>query len=319
MKILAVFTGGTIGCTREEGVISPDSQNARLLLEMYRNSGGKAVFETAESYCILSENLCATHLEQLKNCLAERMNGFDGVIVTHGTDSLQYTAAYLGYLFGDSDVPIVLVSANYPLADNRSNGLANFTAAADFIGSGERKGVFVAYQNTGEPFVRIHRATRLLPHLPYSDSVFSMADMPYGRVENGVFYRNPDYRTAADKTDFKSCKLNRQVLYLRPYVGIRYPELGGDTKAVLLEGWHSGTLPTDSEKLKAFCKRAQEKKIPVFLTGSVDGFEYESKQQYAAMGIIPLPAASPIAMYMKLWLTDEIDKVFIPCGEDLME
>lgn len=319
MKILAVFTGGTIGCTRGEGVLSPDSQNTRLLLEMYHNSGGNAVFDTVEPYRILSENLSVAHLEKLRSCLAERMNGFDGVIVTHGTDSLQYTAAYLGYLFRDSDVPIALVSANYPLADSRSNGLANFTAAVDFIGSGVGKGAFVAYQNTGEPFARIHRATRILPHLPYSDSVFSMADMPYGRVENGDFYRNPDYCAAADKTDFKNCKLNGQVLFLRPYVGICYPELNDNTKAVLFEGWHSGTLPTDSENLKAFCKKAQEKKIPVFLTGSVDGFEYESKQQYAAMGIIPLPVASPIAMYMKLWLTDKINKVFLSCGEDLME
>ena len=319
MKVLAVFTGGTIGSTREEGVISPDSQNARLLLEMYRNSGGNAAFETVEPYRILSENLSATYLEQLRSCIAERINGFDGVIVTHGTDSLQYTAAYLGYLFCDSDVPIVLVSANYPLADIRSNGLKNFTAAVDFIRSGVGKGVFVAYQNTGEPFARIHRATRLLPHLPYSDSVFSMADMPYGTVENGVFCCHPDYRAAADKTDFKNCKLSGQVLFLRPYVGIRYPDLSADTKAVLMEGWHSGTLPTDSEQLKAFCKKAQERKIPVLLTGSADGFEYESKRQYATMGIIPLPVASPIAMYMKLWLTDEIDKVFLPCGEDLIE
>ena len=53
-------------------------------------------------------------------------NAYDGVIITHGTDTLQYTAAFTGYIMAGAQIPIVLVSANYVLEDVRSNGVDNF-------------------------------------------------------------------------------------------------------------------------------------------------------------------------------------------------
>lgn len=69
------------------------------------------------------------------------MNSYDGIVVTHGTDTLQYTSAFLAYIFDGLNVPIVLVSANYPLDDSRSNGFENFVGAIDFIKSGSGNGV----------------------------------------------------------------------------------------------------------------------------------------------------------------------------------
>jgi L-asparaginase len=63
---------------------------------------------------------------------------------------MPYTAAYLGLKLGLCDIPVVLVSAAYPLSDSRSNGLDNFRGAVDFIRSGVGKGVFVSYRNSGE-------------------------------------------------------------------------------------------------------------------------------------------------------------------------
>lgn len=303
MKILVVFTGGTISCSSENGVLSPDSSNRFLLLEQYKNNGGKAEFVTAAPYQILSENLTAENLEQLKICLKENITpDLDGVIVTHGTDTLQYTAAYLGYVFSKSEIPVVLVSANFPLADSRSNGAENFAAAAEFIGSGKHRGVYVSYKNTGEA-PKIHRATRLLPHLPYDDRLFSLTTG----------------KETADKADFSQSSLNGTVLYVKPCVGITYPQLSEKIKAVLLEGWHSGTLPTASAALKNFCENAAQKNIPVFLTGNTDGFEYESKTAFETLKIQALPPASPIAMYVKLWLCENTEDVLKPCGGDFAE
>ena len=51
---------------------------------------------------------------------------YEGIIVTTGTDTLAYSSAALGYAFGELSVPMVTVSANYPLSDERSNGFSNF-------------------------------------------------------------------------------------------------------------------------------------------------------------------------------------------------
>lgn len=301
MTVFTVFTGGTISCSAKDGVLAPDNQNGFFLLDLAKQAGVKAAFETTQPYTILSENLGAEHLKALRRCLKNAAaDGFDKIIVTHGTDTLAYTAAYLDLVFGSADISVVLVSANYPLADKRSNGLQNFLAAVSLLESGER-GVFVTYQNTGDSAVTVHRAARLLPHTPYDDRVESVFNMPYGVVRDGIFEKNTAFREDV-REDLSDCELNGRVLPVRPYVGITYPALTNDVKAVLLEGWHSGTLPVESEALQSFCREAAEKQIPVYLTGDRDGFAYESKQAFKTLCVRPLPPMSPIEAYMRLWL-----------------
>lgn len=299
MRILTVFTGGTIGSSLSEGAISPKTENAFLLLNLYKEKYGAAEFDTVAPYTILSENLRAEYLEKLRSCVEENLGrGYDGIIVTHGTDTLQYSAAYLDLVLGITDVPVVLVSSNYPLSDSRANGLDNFAAAVSFIRSKEGRGVFVSYLNRGEEGTAIHRGAEVLPHQPFDDRIFSLFDNIYGTVKEGEFVKNPDYRER-EREDL-SGKPSGRVVFLRPYVGMTYPELPDDTKAVLLEGWHSGTLPTAHNELREFCEKAKECGVPVYLTGSIQGFEYESKLLFDSMGIKVLPPMSPIAAYVML-------------------
>lgn len=46
MRILTVFTGGTIGSSLSEGAISPKTENAFLLLNLYKEKYGAAEFDT---------------------------------------------------------------------------------------------------------------------------------------------------------------------------------------------------------------------------------------------------------------------------------
>lgn len=310
MTILTIFTGGTIACSRTGGVLSPDGGNSYLLLDLYRQTDNAVAFETAQPYFILSETLSPAHWERLYNCIKSHdWSRFDGVIVTHGTDTLPYTAAYLGLRLGLCEKPVVLVSANYPLTDSRSNGLSNFTGAVDFIRSGGKKGVFVSYQNTGEP-LRIHRATRVLLQKSYSDDVVSVHDGWFATVEHHQVTLNPAF--SDDEPALPSVAGDGRVLWLRAHPGMVYPEPVG-CKAVLLEGYHSGTLNTDSEDLKAFCEQCRQLSVPVFLTGSEEGFDYQSKQAFEALGIRVLPSVSPVTAYVGLHLVQHERKALNSC------
>ncbi len=55
MKILTLFTGGTIACSSKGGVLSPDKDNGFLLLDMYRETDGTVDFTAEMPYSILSE------------------------------------------------------------------------------------------------------------------------------------------------------------------------------------------------------------------------------------------------------------------------
>ena len=320
MKILVVFTGGTISCTQENGILSADERNSYLLLDMYNRIDGSAEFEMLKPYTILSENLSGDNLMMLYNAMKNYdFSEFDGIIVTHGTDTLQYTSAFLGYAFSDCILPIVVVSANYPLADSRSNGFANFCAAMAFIKARKGRGAFTAYQNNGD-IPQIHRATRLLAHSAYSDRLHSVFDVPFGYIENGNFVNNPSYKESENEYVFEKADISSRndLIVIRSGVDINYPQADSNTKAVLIEGFHSGTLATGLTPLKNFCKQAKKLGIPVFLTGVCGGFEYESKMIFEELSISALPAAAPIAMEMKLRLLKKqnIGKVFMPCGGD---
>lgn len=324
MKILTVFTGGTIGSSIKDGVISPDTGNSYLLLDMYSEIDGQTEFVTAQPFSILSENICEQNMVGIYDCILQNyVPDLDGIIVTHGTDTLQYTAAFLSYAFGICETPVVIVSANYPLADKRSNGLSNFSAAVDFIKSKQGRGVFVAYTNSGEA-QQIHRASRVLTHLPYSDLIFSVFNQPYGQIRNGNFIKNNGYFEKADDAGriFPSDGfLTEKVISIKAVPNGDYGEVSADLKAVLIETFHSGTLNTASPKLVAFCRKAGALNVPVFLAGVCKGFNYESKSLFQNLGLRVLPAASPIAMYIKLKMlaSSDFDKLYLSVGGDLVE
>ena len=296
MKITVIFTGGTIACSNRNGALSPDGANSFTLA-----LDGSVEFETLSPYFILSENLGCEHWEKLSDCV-KSVRGSDGVIVTHGTDTMPYTAAYLGLKLGLCDIPVVLVSAAYPLSDSRSNGLDNFRGAVDFIRSGVGKGVFVSYKNSGEN-VRLHRAASVLPHQPYSDSVLSLRDNYFAEIVGGEVVLNPGFEEESFG-DFSECKPNGKVLWLRAHPGIVYPPVDG-AKAVLLEGYHSGTLPTAREDFRSFCESASTAGVLLYLTGSEEGFDYESKQAFDELGINVLPPMSPVTAYVMLLLKSQ--------------
>lgn len=310
-KILFLFTGGTIGSTAGDAFIAPDAEKPRKLLAAYgRQYGLRFAYETSEPFTILSENSSGstlyTLIESARAAVLSRK--YDGIIVTHGTDTLQYSAAALSYALGLSEIPVLLVSANLPIENAASNGVRNLHAALCFLNARPKdcRGVWVAYQN-GTALPEIHRASRLLAHSAFSDQLCSIAPGPFGTVsEGGSFTRNPAYTERPNETDpIVPPALHAEepgLLRIVPSPGLVYPALSENVRAILHESYHSGTLNLESASARAFFKDAAERKIPVFLSGTMPGVPYESARDFDRFGIIPLPGRAPIALYMKLWL-----------------
>ena len=116
-KFLFVFTGGTIGSTVKGEYISTDVKKPYILIEGYKERYGElGAYDTLTPYTILSENLNGKHMTALIKTVKDNLNGgYEGIIVTHGTDTLAYSASALSYALGNCKVPVCLVSANYPL------------------------------------------------------------------------------------------------------------------------------------------------------------------------------------------------------------
>lgn len=313
MKIKVIFTGGTIGSqVKEDGYIAPKGKAPYELIEFYQKENPDNIeFETIEPYCILSENLTAKELNQLISCVKNVLmkDYIDGIIITHGTDTLQYSAAILSYVLGSANVPILLVSSDFSLEDNRANGYINFANAVKFIEQRHGKGVFVSYCNKGgKPM--IHRGAKLLQHKTFSADVESIKNEWYGRFEKDTFIcreeavlKNIDKKSMFQMEEKVHLNSNSmEILRIVPYVGMEYPAIGGTVKVILHESYHSGTIAI-SDALKRFAKMAKKREIPFYITGlTQEDNDYETVAEYKKMGIIPLLDTAPIAQYCKLWL-----------------
>lgn len=309
MKILVIFTGGTIGSLLNDGWISPDGHTKRELIRHYEKAYGKDVaFVTKEPYSILSENLSADEINLLvKTVCDSAKQDYDGIIVTHGTDTLQYSAAALSFALGKDSIPVLLVSSNFPLDDPRTNGHVNFAAAVEFIKEKKGRGVFVAYRNDNRP-VRFHRGISILTHREADDSVYSIGGKHYAELtENGVAVINENEGNDIKAGDFSLCD-SPKVLVVDACPGELYEYNVENYNAVILRPYHSGTLNTADGKFEAFCLRADKSGVPVFVVNVKEGETYLSSKEFDRLKIIPVYSSTFVSTYVRLWIAISRDE-----------
>lgn len=305
MKILVIFTGGTIGSAERNGWISPLGSTKSLLIDNYlKKSNGSVQFALASPYTVLSENLCADNLNTLIKCVRENMEkGFEQMIVCHGTDTLQYSAAALSYAFSGEKLQLVFASSNYPLKNEKANGFANFEAAVEFIKSIEISGVFAAYKNGGKN-AEIHNALRLVCHREADDGLYSIDGNPIASYDGHKIILNSSYCFSDSHERLLNVCFpeNSGVLAVSSVPADDFSYSLNGIKAVIIRPYHSGTLDTGSKCFKEFCKRAKEKDIPVFAVNVKAEARYESTRAFDELGITVLPFCSFPAVYVKMWL-----------------
>ncbi len=321
--ILLLATGGTIDSAEQNGIISLAKDDRPAILKRYEAQFGTdgLTFQTKSPYRILSENLDGAHLNLLlshveKTLAAQKNAGAallpDGILVLHGTDTLQYTAAALGLCFSDTPVPILLVSANYVPGHPLSNGLENFRRAVEAVMEEASPGVYVSWQNSGDREARLYPAASLLPHLPYEDILFSLpdAELP-GAYETAS--GNPSCTDMLIKSLHRCCpglslpgpgsRLSdpSPVLLVTPAPGQPLPQTEKSTKAVLFSTYHSGTLKTAGAEFGNFVTRAGQAGISCYVLSGERTSAYESTKAFSSLGLIPLPRLSPVTAYLLLW------------------
>lgn len=310
MKILLIKTGGTIGSSDKCGTINI---NRSIDIEsIYKEKYADDVeFTVSTPVTLLSENYKADKWQALAEGLQrENLENYHGVIITHGSDTLSYTAALLGMLFSYVEIPIVLVAADYPLEYERSNGLQNFKSAVDVIKSGKVKGVFAAYGDEKESTVYL--STRIIESDPYCDKFSAFGGEVFGYTKNDAFIINKSFvnPTEDEILTNRGIKLKKipdfknNILLIRPYPNMDYSAVNlSNVKAVLHYLYHSATACTagdDTSSIK-FIEKCNELNIPVYLASfKENNSEYATSREMEKLKINKMYNISTEAAYMKL-------------------
>jgi L-asparaginase len=309
--ILLVFTGGTIGSQISHGTIDTDANAGFQLLQLFaqRDPDHERIqFTCLQPLQLLSENMHPQAWQQIIAAVeSQDLSQFDGIIVTHGTDTLAYSAATLGIYFNGLKIPLLVVSSNYPLDHPLANGLNNFICAVDYIRQRRQAGVFVPYQNPGQ-VMHVHIGTRLSNCLPLSGDFISVQSKPHLSYENGLFtplHALPDKHT-------EGIKLNNQfvrILLIKPYPGLNYRGFGLENVDVVLHDlYHSGTACASEQwgqdnSLLAFCAHCRQSGIPFYMAPAIKSeAAYSSTHQILACGGKMIWNTSLESAYAKLGL-----------------
>jgi len=272
-KVLVIFTGGTIGSSVSAGVINTANTQAFKLLQQFQDADPQAQdiqFTPLQPLQILSENMAPVAWQILINAIeSQDLAGYDGIIITHGTDTLAYTAAALSYYFNALKVPMLLVSSDYSLDDARANGLSNFRCAVEFIRQGIRAGVFVPYANQNQT-MQVHHAARLTCSLQLSGDFYSVQNKPFMHYDNQVFTQLDASLPAASGIKL-SAKFSERIIMLKPYPGLNYANIKLERGDVILHDlYHSGTACASNEwgeqySLVTFIERCTQHDVKVYL------------------------------------------------------
>lgn len=68
--------------------------------------------------------------------IGQMHSGYDGIVVTHGTDTMAYTASILSFMLHNIPIPIVLTGSQLPILHPLTDGVENLRCAFAMAASG---------------------------------------------------------------------------------------------------------------------------------------------------------------------------------------
>lgn len=141
-KILLLTTGGTIASLPGgEGLEPQRSEVMERELNQLRTYYDITVRDVI---CLDSSNIRPEEWQLIAAHIFEDREGYDGIVVSHGTDTMAYTASAVTFMLPDIDLPVVFTGSQLPLADMLSDGPDNLRTAFAMAASGY-PGVFLAF------------------------------------------------------------------------------------------------------------------------------------------------------------------------------
>ena len=141
-KILLLTTGGTIASLPgSEGLEPRRSQVMERELNQLRTYYAITVEDVM---CLDSSNISPQEWQTLAKTVFARRKGFDGIVISHGTDTMAYTASAVTFMLPNISLPVVFTGSQLPLADVLSDGPDNLRTAFAMAASGQ-PGIFLAF------------------------------------------------------------------------------------------------------------------------------------------------------------------------------
>jgi len=325
-NITILHTGGTIASKvdyRTGGVsakFSPEEMEEKFP-EIFKlaNIKSKLVFQ------MFSEDMEPEHWQILaREVKKEVEHGAEGVIITHGTDTMQYTANALSFMLENLSKPVILVGAQRSSDRGSSDAGRNIICAVNFIVKSDFAGVAVCmHKRSGDDSCYIHKGVKVRKiHSSRRDAFRSVNVLPLAEVtkEGRIIPLNKDYEKKGKNDVVLKDKIEKKVEIVKIHPGFNYEiikmleEKG--YKGIILEGTGLGHAQVNvldeytknHERLLDTIKNTIDKGVVVVMTtqtifGRVNMNVYSTGRDLQKAGVISGEDMMPETAFVKLsWL-----------------
>ncbi len=316
-RVNITSTGGTIASRvdYETGAVKP-ALTSRDLAVLVPEIFDVANIDTNILFNVFSEDLEPRHWEIIVDEVKKLVEkGYDGVVLTHGTDTMYFTSAALSFAIRRLPVPIVLVgsqrSSDRPSSDAAFNLISAVLVAAK---APFAEVTIVMHGETGDSYALAHRGTKVRKmHTSRRDAFQSINDIPLAKIypydKKIVVLTNNYRRRGEDKEIVVENGFDPKVALVKFYPSITpevidfYVDKG--YHGIVLEGTGLGHFPN---RLVDSIRRAVEEGVIVVMTsqclfGRVNMHVYSTGRVYLEAGVIPGEDMLPEVAYVKLsWI-----------------
>ena len=135
-KILMLGTGGTVACVPSADGLVP-ALDGPAMIKLVPELENVCAIETKQILNLDSSNLAPQHWKIIAEAIAAHYEQYDGFVITHGTDTMAYTAAALSQMLCNCQKPVVLTGAQLPIqaegSDAPDNIYHSFLAATSSL------------------------------------------------------------------------------------------------------------------------------------------------------------------------------------------
>jgi glutamyl-tRNA(Gln) amidotransferase subunit D len=308
-NLVLIATGGTISSRADTktGAAAPGLA-AEGLLDLVPEVFDVANIKTRDIVSVFSENINVEHWQEMARIAEEELNsGADGIIISHGTDTMGYTAAALSFMLREINGPVVLVGSQRSTDRPSSDAFGNLLASVRFCASSKAAGVYVIMHDTmNDGSYAVHRGTRVRKmHTSRRDAFRSVNAVPVAHMDDdGKITFMDEVQTASKRTSVRE-KMDKNVTLLQFYPGMDpalFKDVVMSSKGVVIAGSGLGHV---SDAMAKLLKEATDNGIIVVMTsqcinGPTGMNVYDTGRELQRIGVIPVMDMLPETAYVKL-------------------
>jgi glutamyl-tRNA(Gln) amidotransferase subunit D len=266
---------------------------------------------------LASEDMDSTHWRALAELVARELNaGARGVLVTHGTDTLGYTAAALSFMLPSLSKPVALVGAQRSPDRGSFDGTMNLVCAARYAAGDLAEVSVVMHGTTNDDYCLAHPGTKVRKmHTSRRDAFRTINASPLAKVwpDGRIERLRSDCRRRTDGRVEADTKFEPRVAVVKSYPGADpgvldyYVEEG--YRGLVLEASALGHVPTQPrDRRKSWIPavaRATKAGVAVAvvshsLYGRVNPYVYTNLRLLAGAGAFYCEDLLPETAYVKL-------------------